>query len=193
VARLDELRLKVRPTALARGYIMGKLNTARHYESRQFRRTALAMGLGLCFANAGVMAQSTTGSIVGQAPAGAGETVAITGPTGITRETPVDKAGRYSFSNLPLGSYTVNLKKDGAVVDKRENVQLTVSANTTVSFASPNAQNLGTVTVSANSLPPIDVKSVDSRSVITAKQLAQLPLARSAGISAKRCPSVDHR
>lgn len=90
---------------------MGKLNTARNYGNRELRRTSLAIGLGLCFASAGVLAQSTTGSIVGQAPVNAGETVSITGSTGITRETPVDKSGRYFFTNLPLGSYTVNLKK----------------------------------------------------------------------------------
>jgi outer membrane receptor for ferrienterochelin and colicin len=169
---------------------MGTLNTARNYANSDLRRTSLAIGLALCFASAGALAQSTTGSIVGQAPVSAGETVSITGSTGITREAPVDKSGRYSFTNLPLGSYTVNLKKDGAVVDKRENVQLTVSASTTVSFVSTNPRDLATVTVNASAIPPIDVKSVDSRSVITAKQLAQLPLGRSAESIALLAPGV---
>jgi len=102
-------------------------NTVRR--SFPLRRTALvaalAMGLG------GVVhAQSTTGTIFGQAPAAANETVTVSGSTGITRQVPVDAAGRYRVGNLPLGSYNVSLEKDGAVVDTRKNVDIVVGQGT---------------------------------------------------------------
>jgi outer membrane receptor for ferrienterochelin and colicin len=145
---------------------------------------ALTMGL------AGVaLAQSTTGSIFGQAEPG--ETVTATGSTGITRSATVDASGRYRIANLPLGSYAVALQKDGATVDTRNNVSLTVNAGTEVSFASAtNASSLSAVTVTANALPAIDVSSVDSRTVITAQDLERLPLGRSAEAIALLAPGV---
>ncbi len=66
-----------------------------------------------------------------------------------------------------------------------------MSSGTDVSFASAaNASALSAVTVTANALPAIDVSGVDSRTVITAQQLARLPLARSAEAIALLAPGV---
>ncbi|HTH69118.1 MAG TPA: carboxypeptidase-like regulatory domain-containing protein, partial [Rhodanobacter sp.] len=100
------------------------------------------------------MAQSTTGSIFGQAPAAAGETVSASNASGLTREVAVDSSGRFQISNVPVGVYTVSLKKDGAVVDSRK-VSLAPGAGTTVTF-SAETTSLSAVTVSANALPAID-------------------------------------
>ncbi|TCV92436.1 TonB-dependent receptor-like protein [Luteibacter rhizovicinus] len=152
---------------------------------------ALAMGLGL---TGGAFAQSTTGTITGQAPAAAGETVQVTGSTGVTREVPVDASGRYRVGNLPLGTYTVNVMKGGAVVDSRKNVSLTVGTSSEVSFVeaanASSAQSLDQVTVTANSLPQIDVAAVDSRTVVTAETLARLPLGRNAEAIALLAPGA---
>ena len=161
----------------------------------QLRRTtlaaALAVGLGL---TGGAHAQSTTGSLNGQAPAAADETVMIVGDTGFTREVPVDASGRFRISNLPVGLYQVSLKQGGNVVDTRKDVSLTVGAGTTVNFAgaasSSNATALSAITVSANSLPAIDTSSVDSRTVITARELKTLPLARNAEAIALLAPGT---
>ncbi len=151
---------------------------------------ALAMGMGL---TGTVFAQATTGSLFGQAEPG--ETVQITSSTGTTRTATVGENGRYTFNNLPLGSYKVTLMKGGAAVDTRDNVELRVNAGTEVSFNAPaaaaaNASNLEGVTVVGNALPPIDVSSVDSRTVITQTQLKQLPLGRSAEAIALLAPGV---
>ncbi len=166
------------------------MNSRKNFKTRQLQRTALALALGLGFAGL-AFGQATTGSIFGQVPAAAGETVTVSGSTGVTREVPIDSSGRYRVANLPLGTYTVTLKKDGAVVDSRENVSIVVGAGTAVSFvAGQNAQNLAAVTVQANALPTIDVSSVDSRTVITAQDLAKLPLGRSAEAIALLAPGV---
>jgi outer membrane receptor protein involved in Fe transport len=152
---------------------------------------ALAMGMGL---TGTAFAQATTGSLFGSAEAG--DTVQITSGSGVNRSTTVNENGRYSFSNLPLGTYKVSLVKGGATVDSRENVELRVNAGTDVSFANAaataaNASNLEGVTVVGTSLPPIDVSSVDSRTVITQTQLKQLPLGRTAEAIALLAPGVS--
>ncbi|WP_425477448.1 TonB-dependent receptor [Dyella solisilvae] len=152
------------------------------------RRSTLAAALTMGLAGV-TFAQSTTGTIFGQAQAG--QTVSVTGSTGISRSATVDNAGRYRISNLPLGTYSVTLQKDGAAVDTRNNVSITVNAGTEVSFASAaSASSLSAVTVTANALPAIDVSSVDSRTVITSQDLERLPLGRSAEAIALLAPGV---
>jgi outer membrane receptor protein involved in Fe transport len=164
-----------------------------HYR-RAIRPTALAAALLLGLGSTHVFAQATTGTIFGQVPTGGAETISISGTTGITREVPVDAQGRYRVGNLPLGAYTVSFKRDGAVVDARKNVSITVGAGTEVSFDAPataaNAQSLESVTVSANALPPIDTSQVDARTVVTSETLARLPLGRNAEAIALLAPGA---
>ncbi|WP_430390107.1 TonB-dependent receptor plug domain-containing protein [Dyella sp. 20L07] len=148
--------------------------------------TLLALGLAPAFA------QSTTGSIFGQVAENAGETVQIKSTTGISRTVSVDSRGRYVAAELPLGTYTVSLLHDGNVVDSRSEIGLRVGTGTEVSFDGVAAKNLGAVSVSANTTPPIDVTSVDSRTVITAQELARLPLGRSAEAIALLAPGVTN-
>jgi outer membrane receptor for ferrienterochelin and colicin len=154
-------------------------------------RFTLAVAAGLLLASTHAHAQSTTGSIFGQVPAAASETVRIRSATGITRTVSVDDRGHYVATQLPLGTYTVSLLRGGAVVDSRTDVGLRVGTGTEVSFGQTvAARNLGAVNVSANVTPAIDVTSVDSRTVVTAQQLARLPLQRSAEAVAQLAPGV---
>jgi outer membrane receptor protein involved in Fe transport len=156
------------------------------------RRSALALALAMGLGGTGaVLAQATSGSIFGSATPGS--TIQVSGSTGVSREVPVGQDGRYRIGNLPLGDYTVNLMQNGQVVDSRKNVGLTVGAGSEISFngsQAASAQSLDSVTVTANSLPPIDVSSVDSRTVITSQQLARLPLGRNAEAIALLAPGV---
>jgi hypothetical protein len=153
----------------------------------KWRHTALALALSMSLGGV-AMAQSTTGSIFGQAPAAAGETVSATNASGLTREVAVDSSGRFQISNVPVGVYTVSLKKDGAVVDSRK-VSLAPGAGTTVTF-SAETTSLSAVTVSANALPSIDVFSVSSSTVITAADLRKLPISRNAESIALLAPGT---
>ncbi|WP_250624476.1 TonB-dependent receptor [Pinirhizobacter soli] len=162
------------------------------FRSRAFKRTVLAVALSSTLAGGVVYAQSTTGTIFGQAEAN--ETVTVDNGSGFVRQVAVDASGRYAVNALPLGTYTVTLNRAGAVVDSRKNVTLRVGSGTEVSFASSagsaSASNLEGVTVSAAALPAIDVTSVDSRTVITSQDLARLPLGRSAEAIALLAPGV---
>ena len=78
------------------------MNQPENHKAGPLRRTSLAIGLALCLFGTGAMAQSTTGSIYGQAQAG--DTVLVKSDSGVTRQVTVDAAGRYVFDSLPLGS-----------------------------------------------------------------------------------------
>ncbi|RBH74267.1 Oar protein, partial [Xanthomonas oryzae pv. oryzae] len=122
--------------------------------NRSIQKRGLALALALAMGS--VHAQSTTGSIVGSVGQGSGTSVLVENNSGLSREVPVDARGRYTAGNLPLGTYKVTVKRDGAVVETRENVAITVGANTDVSFAANAAgsgvQTLDSVTVNAASL-----------------------------------------
>lgn len=159
--------------------------------NRSIQRRALA--LALVVAMGSVHAQSTSGSIVGSVGQSRGTSVLVENNSGFTREVPVDARGRYTAGNLPLGTYKVTVKRDGTAVETRENVAITVGANTDVSFAAAagsGMQTLDSVTVSAAGLTTIDVSSVDTRTVVTAEQLQQLPLGRTAEAIALLAPGV---
>jgi outer membrane receptor protein involved in Fe transport len=154
------------------------------------RRTALTVAVTAALAMTGqVAAQSTTGTIFGTAPVAAGETVLITNNSGISREVAVDGAGQFRAGNMPTGVYTVTLKKDGAIVDSRKGIALAPNAGSSVSFVKPTTE-MSAVTVTAGVLPAIDVTSVNSSTVITAKQLLQLPLQQSAEAIALLAPNT---
>ncbi|HEX7342347.1 MAG TPA: TonB-dependent receptor [Rhodanobacteraceae bacterium] len=137
---------------------------------------ALAVGMGISGLAFG---QATTGAVFGSAPSG--DTVQITSDSGINRSVTVGADGQYSFASLPLGTYTVTLSKNGSTVASRSNVSIKIGSGVAVNFASgQNATNLGTMQVSANALPTIDVTTVHDSTIITAQQLRQLPLGHNA-------------
>ena len=167
-------------------------------KARGFRRTTLALGLLVALGANTAHAQSTTSSIFGHVPVQPGETVTVRSSTGLTRTVSVDSQGRYNAPQLPIGTYSVSLMRDGKVVQTRDNVALQVGVGADVSFSgtaaeagAANAQQLSAVNVTANKLPPIDVSSVDSRTVLTADQLAKLPLAHTAEAAALLAPATN--
>ncbi|MBD8871480.1 TonB-dependent receptor [Rhodanobacter sp. DHB23] len=161
----------------------------------RLRRTALAIAVVAGVGMTGqALAQATTGSVFGTAPVSSGETVrVVNNQTGLTREVAVGNDGRYSANQLPVGDYTVSLVQNGNVISTHDHVQVSVSGGTPVAFAAAgnNVQNLSSVTVTANSLPAIDVSSTRQSSVITAQQLKTLPIAHSAEAIALLAPGVN--
>jgi hypothetical protein len=89
---------------------------------QMMRLSRLSLALALAIGSTSALAQSTTGSIFGQAPVAEGESVQVKSTTGISREVAVDANGRYTVGSLPLGTYTVALIKDGSAVDSRNDV-----------------------------------------------------------------------
>jgi hypothetical protein len=139
------------------------------------RRSALSIALGLAFA-AGVQAQTNTaGAVAGQAAAG--DTITIANPaTGFSRTITVGADGNYRFSQVPIGQYTVT-RNGGS--PRTVNINVGTAANVDFVAAGGSAATLDTVTVvGTGAINPIDVSSVESTTILTAEQIAKIPVAR---------------
>ena len=165
------------------------------HRNNLFRRKALPLAISsiaLGFAGA-AWAQATNGTIYGAAPMAANETIQITGGAGFNRTITVGASGKYSIT-LPVGTYTVSLLQDGKIVQSRSDVSPVAAGAVAVDFGSAasaaNAKNLGAINVSGNTVPPIDVTTTNQVTTITAKQLQQLPIQRTAEDIAMLAPGV---
>jgi hypothetical protein len=106
----------------------------RSLSHRLARGLVLAGALGT-FAMAGistVSAQTTAGSIFGNAPAG--DTITVHSDTGAGRTVKVDPTGRYKALGMPMGNYTVTLKRGGKAIAEHINVQVVASRGSEVDF-----------------------------------------------------------
>lgn len=154
---------------------------ASNYVSRHFKRSALTVALGMCFAGS-VHAQSTTGSIAGSVPAGS--SVTIVNNSGLNRTVTADANGRYNANNLPVGNYTVT------VGGSKRDVLVTVGSTANASFGGVDTSTLDTVNVTAAAANTIDVRNVSTSTVVTAQELQRLPLTRSAEAIALLAPGA---
>lgn len=155
------------------------------------RRSTLALALAVSMGATGLAwGQATTGGIFGTAPAEEGSTIVVTNESGLTREVQVT-GGRYNIGSLPIGTYTVTLRRDGQDISSQNNVTLSVGANTQINFASSQgATELGTVTVEGSVLPSIDVRTATPTFTVTSQQLEMLPLGQSADALALMAPGA---
>lgn len=143
---------------------------------RKFARTALALMLSACIGTS--FAQSTSGNINGSATAEKVQVKSLA--SGATREVTVGTDGRFSFSQLPIGTYEVTTFSGGSAVNTTR-VNVVAGQSTTASFASASsgATSLDTVNVRAlGAANAIDLGSVESRTTFTADQLNSLPVGR---------------
>jgi len=152
---------------------------ASNYLAKGLKRSTLTVALGLCVAG-GVQAQSTTGSVFGQAPAGS--TVTISNNSGFTRTVTADADGRYTASNLPVCQYTVTSGGE------QRQITVVLGNGSNVSFG--GATNRGAVTVVGSNVPSIDGTATYTRTVITAEELRRLPMPRSAESIALLAPGA---
>ncbi len=156
-----------------------------------FRRSALGLALGLCFTG-GLQAQTNTaGAVAGRAVAG--DTITIeNAATGYSRTITVGGDGSYRLSQVPIGQYTVTRKgADGSTSTRNASVSVGTSANVSFVSASGDAQTLDTVTViGTGAINPIDVSSVESTTILTAEQIAKIPVQRDATSVALLAPGT---
>jgi hypothetical protein len=132
--------------------------------TKGLKRTALSVALGMCFAGSVYAQSNSTGSIAGTTAAGS--TVVIENPaTGFRREITANADGGYRVSSLPTGTYRVTAG------GQTRDVTVTIGGTATAS--------LGTVqVVGASQINAIDVASVESTTILTAEQIAKIPVPR---------------
>jgi len=168
---------------------------SRKHRNTLVRRRALALAIGSSIALAygsGAFAQAVNGTIYGRVPVASNESIQITGGAGFNRVIPVGSSGQYSIT-LPVGTYTVSLLQNGQVVQSQSGITPAAAGAVAVDFVTPEA-SANTTTLSAinvtGKVPPIDVTATNQVTTITAKQLQQLPLGRTAEDIALLAPGV---
>ncbi|CAM5569113.1 carboxypeptidase-like regulatory domain-containing protein [Rhodanobacter lindaniclasticus] len=138
----------------------------------KLRRSALAIGLALSLVGGSAFAQShSAGAIFGDAAAGTQITIVNT-DTGQTRTITADAKGRYRASELQIGNYAVTGSGESAGGTRRVYVG---AGGTEVDLL---VKEMEAVTVSATSMPAIDVSRTDTAAELTATILNNIPVAR---------------
>jgi hypothetical protein len=142
-------------------------------------RNSLSMAVGLLISSIAI-AQSSEGSIFGQAKADAPVTITnLDG--GAARTIKSDAAGNFALSKLPPGRYKI---ESAGVV--RE-VVVSIGSGTQVLLA---GQVESVEVTSSRGRSIIDVRSVESNTVFTQAQMRELPVARDVNSVALLAPGV---
>jgi hypothetical protein len=125
--------------------------------------------------------QAINGSIRGRVADSAGAAVPgakisiLNDATGFTRTLNTDEDGYYVFPNLPLGSYTVTIQKEGFTTERHPGVNLTAGTEAVV-----EAQlKVGAVTTEievTGGAPVIEPSRVSTGRTITTSEIENLPL-----------------
>jgi hypothetical protein len=145
------------------------------------------MAMGLCLSSmavAPVLAQNATGSVAGQAAAGA--QVTISNPdTGFNRTVTADADGSYRIGFVPVGTYTVQ-SAGGAPV----RVVVSLGNAATVDLAGGTTNLAAVQVVGSAVVTPIDVSSTESATNITAQEIERIPVERNVSSVALLAPGV---
>ena len=120
-----------------------------------------------------------------------GATVEASSPVLIekVRSAVTDGTGQYRIVDLRAGTYTVTFTLNGFSTLKREGVELTGIATTTINADLRVGTLAETITVTAES-PVVDVQSVRRQTTVTGEILNVLPTARGYGAVMQLIPSL---
>ncbi len=160
---------------------------------KSLRKAALCVALGACLGAMApmAMAQSATGAIAGRA--NAGDQITITNPdTGLTRTVTVGSDGTYRLGQLPVGNYTLQVRRDGTTDREPLGVSVSLGGTTTVNLGgSGDAVTLDSVqVVGSRIVNRVDVHSTETSFNVSRQELARLPVDQSVGAVALLAPGV---
>jgi len=159
----------------------------------QLRRAALCIALGACLSALApvAVAQQVTGAVAGRATAG--DQVVVNNPaTGLTRSVTVNADGSYRLGQLPVGTYNLQLTRDGVPVGEPLEVTVSLGGTTTVNLGSQGgiADMAAVQVVGTRVVNRVDVHSTESATNITREEWARLPVEQSLSSVALLAPGV---
>ena len=159
----------------------------------KMRRAALCIALGACLTTLApvAVAQQVTGAVAGRATAG--DQVVVNNPaTGLTRSATVNADGSYRLGQLPVGTYNLQVTRDGVPVGEPLEVTVSLGGTTTVNLgAQGGIADLAAVqVVGSRVVNRVDVRSTESATNITREEWARLPVAQSLSSVALLAPGV---
>src|SRR5688572_4591685 len=160
---------------------------------KALRRATLSMALGACIATMVPMlasAQTVSGAVAGNATQGDQITVTNT-ETGLSRTTTADAKGNYRIAQLPVGNYSLQVKRDGQAVGQAVEVTVSMGSSTNINLGGDGAVNLASVqVVGSRVVPLVDVTSTESAMTLTAADVDRLPVDRDLASVALLAPGV---
>lgn len=132
-----------------------------------------------------VHAQAVNGSIYGSAQAGSTVTITNTG-SGLKRDTTVGEDGKFSFSTLSPGRYTVSVSGKGLAPESRT-AEVRAGIGTSVTFG----DQLEEVLVLGTSTISIDTSTAQVSTSFSAEALAEMPKSLNVVSVALLAPGVN--
>ena len=162
--------------------------------TKMLKRAALTVALGACLGvmAPSVMAQSASGAIAGRASSGDQITI-VNKATGLTRSITVGADGSYRLSQLPVGDYSLQVKRDGQTDKEPLAVNVSLGGTTTVNLGGGDsgAVTLDSVQVVGSKIVNrVDVYSTESSFNIKREELARMPVDQSVAAVALLAPGV---
>ncbi len=127
------------------------------------------------------VAQKTTADIRGTvrdpegAPAAGVKVTALNVETGFSRETTTGAAGRYSFGNLPVGTYVVTFEAEGFNAVLVQNVVLNVADQREINAELTLGDIQEEITVTSSSIV-VETIGGEVAGLVTGEQIRELPL-----------------
>ena len=159
----------------------------------RFRRAALCIALGACFAATTpvVFAQSATGAVAGRASAGDQVTI-VNSATGASRTVTVSADGAYRLTQLPVGDYELRVARDGQAKGQPISVNVQLGGTTTVNLGGDGSvTNLDAIqVVGSRVINRVDVRSTESATNVSREEISRLPVAQSLSSVALLAPGV---
>ena len=148
---------------------------------------ALLAGNLFAQSNQGTIAglvSDTTGAVVPTVKITARETA-----TGSTYNTVSTSAGTYTFPNVRIGTYDVSAEFAGFKKWQASGVVVQINATTSLNITLQPGQLSETVTVEGTA-PTVEADSSDKGTVVTTRQVLDLPLALGSAVQAMRSPEA---
>ncbi|MFA9274650.1 MAG: carboxypeptidase regulatory-like domain-containing protein [Candidatus Aquirickettsiella gammari] len=134
-----------------------------------------------------VMAQSNAaGSIFGKAKPGATVQI-LNSDNGVRRTATADASGRFQITALPIGTYKVDLMSGGKV-EQSTTVDVVLGQGTEATFAA--AAGAVQVVQVSGARKAIDISSTNNGASFTARQLENLPVAKSVEAIVQLAPNT---
>lgn len=163
-------------------------------KGKRLKKAALCLALSACMASLApmAMAQNVNGAVAGRA--NAGDTITVTNPsTGLTRTVTVGADGSYRLSQLPIGDYQLQVKRNGENVGNTVGVSVSLGGTTTVNLGSEGGVvNLESMqVVGSRVVNRVDVRATESATNITREDLARLPVDQSIAAVVNLAPGVN--
>lgn len=159
------------------------------------RSAVVSFAFLLALSAVGSYGQTNEGSIVGNVLDSSGASVAGAQieargeDTGAVYNTISSSSGSYSIPNVRIGTYNISVTAPGFQTSKISRVIVQVATSSTVSVTlQPGAVNQ-TVTVNGEA-PTIQTEASDVGTVVTSKQVLDLPLALGSTVQSMRSPEA---